>query len=379
MIKLQCQVTAVTKNLITLLVVSTLSITSIAGCGRQEQQLELAPGLQQTIGRAFAVSADGKYVAVSADGAYTKDDTALIMLVDAQTSWHTGVSARTSQHVENIEFVSNEFGFLLGRSIAPADAERNDWSIVPASLERFGLDGTRHLIVDAIPYPISSMAVSADGKLVAVCTKWLSDEKAPAWAECRVYSLEDGKLVSRVQPAEATVLKAGFIGESENCLIASQPFHPGHPQAYLVNAKSGEILQESTIADSITEIYSLVTAPQSNEAYLATTAVVWRFTINGREFEFEQFYTKSAIHNTGFNAEWMAFDPIRKRLAVGERSGGTYDVSATTIIDIPSRTAMHPSPKAAGPMRFSPDGYALYVLGSPLTKVNLRGLRKFGM
>ncbi|MEZ6035573.1 MAG: hypothetical protein R3C17_20950 [Planctomycetaceae bacterium] len=315
-------------------------------------------------------------MAVSADGAYAKDDTALITLIDAQSCWFTGVSARTSQHVENIEFVSHEFGFLLGRSIAPADAERNDWSIVPASLERFGLDGTRQVIVDAIPYPISSMAVSADGKLVAVCTKPLMDEKpVPVWAECRVYSLEDGKLVSRVQPAEATVLKAGFIGESESCLIASQPFHPGHPQAYLVSAKSGEILQESTIADSITEIYSLVTAPQSNEAYVATTAVVWRFAINGRAFEFEKFHTKSAIRNTGVNPKWMAFDPIRQRLAVGEETSGTYHLSATTIIDIPSRTAMHPSARTAGPMRFSPDGNSLFVLGSPVTRVNLRPLR----
>ena len=37
---------------------------------------------------------------------------------------------------------------------------------------------------------------------------------------------------------------------------------------------------------------------------------------------------------SGFNAKWMAFDPIRKRLAVGEEISGTYHLRATISISL---------------------------------------------
>ena len=344
---------------------------SILGCGQGERQLEWVPCLGHHNGIALAMSGDGETLAVSANGADPADDSSLITLLNAKSGYFTGVSARTTQHVEQIEFVSNDFGFLLGRSIDPKVARRNDWPIVPASLERFGLDGTRQVIVDAIHCPISSIAISADGKLVSVCTKMLSDQGIPA--ECRIYSLEDGKLLSKVGLRSSSMLIAVFVGKSENCLIACQP-HQGYSRCYLVSARSGKTLQESDLASSNFEIYGLSSAPESNEAYLSGTGVIWQFIVDGPKFRFEKFYSQSAFGAGGIQAKSIAFDAERKRLAVYETQGGSYHRSATRIIDTTSRIALRPIAGVGGPMRFSPDGQWLFGVASPVRKVHLQGL-----
>ena len=67
-------------------------------------------------------------------------------------------------------------------------------------------------------------------------------------------------------------------------------------------------------------------------------------------------------------AKWIAFDPTRKRLAVGESYGGSHERHAVRIIDVTTRKAFETQINDAGQLKFAPDGKSLYVPGRGVHK-----------
>ena len=315
----------------------------------------------------FGLSADGNTLAVGAAGESGSSDHSLVLLLSSGDLYFTGVSAKVSQWVSPIEFVSDEFGFLLGRSIDPETAERNKWPSVPGCLERFGLDGTRKLIIDSLPSPISSLSVSPNRRLVAVCNSTVTDSET--LATCRVYSLDDGSLVSTFTPQNpqtVKLLKAVFVDDADHCLIVSQPMHwADHlndvSRAYLTDAGTSEVLQEVDIYDPSAELFGLVSSPETGEVFAAIGGVIGRFTVGNGGYEYEQFYSTGAF-SLGCDIKWLDYHAGTGRLAVGEIVDGSRRESATRIVDVKTRKAFDTQLNIAGPLKFSPDGKALYVL-----------------
>ena len=332
------------------------------------------------------VSTDGKYLGVGVAVGNSTDGSGLFLIYDSEPVYFTGFSGREPQWVSQVEFVSAEFGFLLARSIDPVECERQNWPIVPASLERFGLDGTRKVIAASLPSPLTSLSVSPDHRLVAVCNQMSADFETPA--TCRIFSLEDGSMLSMYSPPYVRLLKAEFVGDSQQCLIVAAPPHwpgPGRPvaqlkdkgiRAFLMDVRDGSVMQEYEIRDDnrSTDVYDLRSSPQTNEAFVAVHGEIGRFTLKAGRFEYERFYSVGAF-DSGFVPQWIDYNAKTGRLAVGESYGGSHEQNAVRIIDTKTRRAFDARINNAGIVRFSPDGEALYVLSAGVHKYYLNQMR----
>jgi hypothetical protein len=277
------------------------------------------------------------------------------------------VSAKISQWASPIEFVSDEFGFLVGCSINPDDAQHRKWPLVPARLERFGLDGTREVIVESLPSPISSLSVSSDRKRVAVCSDASGTQRR--WGECRVYSLDDGTLQSTFRPREANNLKAVFTGDSDRCLITCRP-HDDAVHAYLVDSTTARVLQDTVIAPRGFEIGSLVSSRDTDEVFAIVSGAIGRFAIGDGSFNYDLFYSIGAFDGE-CHMHWLDYHAGTRRLAVGELITGSREAFVTRIVDASTRNAFDTQINLAGPMKFSPDGKALYILTGSMHRFGL--------
>lgn len=365
---------------------ATVALWGIDGCSSPKPKLGRIECELHYGARSMGVSNDGRHVAV---GAKTdrEEDASLVLNLNSQSLNFTGVSARVSQWVSQIEFVSNEFGFLLGCSIDPLVAGREEWPIVPGRLERFGLDGTRQVVVDSIPSAISSLSVSPDRQLVAVCSSAITNansivENADGYACCRVYSVSDGSLISTfVAKNSETVklLRAVFVQDGTQCLVISQPMHWANAvdkmsHAYLVGSRNGEVLQEVAFRDDPAEIYGLVSSPETGEAFVAVYGEIGRFTFKNGMLEYASFY-KTGAFRTSFVPSWIDYHAGTGRLAVGESYGGSRERAAVRIIDVKTRKAFETRIDDAGQLMFAPDGKAIYVLSGGIRKYFLDQLR----
>ena len=346
-----------------------LAIAAAFGIYSFRQPLRKLESIQRELfygANSFDVSDDGRVLAVGAD-TDQRDDASLLLMLNSQSLYFTGISARVSQRVSPIEFVSDEFGFLLGCSIDPFVAGREEWPIVPGRLERFSLDGSRKVIVDSVPSPISSLSISADRKLVAVCSDASGDFSH--LGQCNVYSLEDGTLKSTFRPAEAFRLRAVFTGEKGECLIVREIHGPSPLRAWLIAGETGEVLHEANISDRGMQLHALVGSSETGEAFVATDGEIGRFKVKDGKFEFEErFYV-------GRRPYWMDYHAGTGRLAVSVSNGGTNETLSVRIVDVKTQTAFETLINSAGPLKFAPDGKSLYILGLGVQKYFLDQLR----
>ncbi len=362
--------------------VSTIAVfCSISGCTSKPTELEHTSIDLQHEMYSIAISEDGQLIALGAKTDQARDDASLLLLLNSQSLYFNGISTKLSQWVSQIEFVSNEFGFLLGCSIDPSVAGREEWQIVPGRLERFGLDGSREVIVDSIPSPISSLSISPNRRLAAVCNSAATDANSAvadenAIASCRFYSLDDGSLISTFVPQDPTKvksLKAAFVDDMNFCLLITQPMHwadrvDRHIHAYLVEANSGKVLQDAAIHDHSDELYGLVSSPATGEAFVAMNGEIGRFKVKDGKFEFEErFYMSSRPY-------WIDYHAGTGRLAVAV-SNDRREMLSVQIVDVKTRTAFKTQINAAGPLRFAPDGKSLYILNRGVVKYELGQLR----
>lgn len=340
---------------------------AISSCMPRERPLEFIslPFLYGT--NSVEVSHDGQFVLLGAASARTGDNTSLLMMLDAQTLYFNGVSGKISQQARDIEFVSDELGFLVGRSTEPGKAHQLDIAGDVGTLELFGLDGTRKVIVDSVPSPISSLSISADRKLVAVCSDASRDFLR--WGECNVYSLEDGTLKSTFRPAEAFRLRAVMTKEPGEYLIVSETYNQSPPRATLIAGETGAVLHELDISDRRMQLRGLVGGGGTGEAFVALDGEVGRFEVRDGKFEFEErFYM-------GVKPDWIDYHAGTGRLAVGASYGGSKERAIVQIIDVKTQKAFETQINTAGPLKFAPDGKSLYILGRGVQKYFLDQLR----
>ena len=313
------------------------------------------------------VSRDSQFVLLGAASARTNDNSSLLMMLDAQTLYFNGVSQRIPQQAWHIEFVSDELGFLVGRSTTPGKVNQLKLAVDVGGLELFGLDGTRKVIVDSVPSPISSLSVSADRRLVAVCSDASGD--LLRWGECNVYSLEDGKLKSTFRPHEAFRVRAVFTEVTGECLIVCQTYTQSPTRAYLIAGETGSVLYEADISDRRMELHALVGCLGTGEAFVAIDGEIGRLEVKDGKFEYEErFYM-------GVRPDWIDYHAGTRRLAVGASYGGSEERAVVVIVDVNSRQELSPQISGAGPLKFAPDGDALYIAGAGIHKIYLAQLR----
>lgn len=352
------------------LILLPLSFFGLLGCQKHTQEwpaYEYSDLQCRGWHTALSLSDDDKCLAVSADGASARDNSSIVAIRDGQTTYFTGVMIKTSPRVEQIEFVSNEFGFLLALSIDPDEARQMKWPVLPYSLEQLKLNGERRVVVNSIPHPICSLALSADRKLAAVCMSAVSDP--PVAAQCCVYSLEDGKQVSKLEVPNALESKAVFVGNTHNLIVlTNSPYHP--ERAYLIRAESGEVLQETQLPRD-NPIYCLVGSSQVNEVFCSQAGAIFRIVVEWDIFRISEFYKQNLLGGVGIHAKWLAIDSSGMLLAAGESSGGSEERNATQFIDVSTGRLRKPMLEYSGPMRFSSDGKWLYF---PSRRVQLNRL-----
>ena len=354
------------------LILLPLSFFGLLGCQKHTQEwpaYEYSDLQCRGWHTALSLSDDDKCLAVSADGASARDNSSIVAIRDGQTTYYTGVMIKTSLRVEQIEFVSNEFGFLLALSLHPDEARQMKWPVGSPSLEQLKLNGERRVVVNSIPHPICSLALSADRKLAAVCMSAVSDP--PVAPQCCVYSLDDGKQVSKLELPNAFngKAKAVFVGNTHHLVVlTNSPYHP--ERAYLIRAESGEVLQETKLPRD-SSIYCLVGSSQVNEVFCSQSGAILRIVVEGDIFRISEFYKQNLHGGVGINAYWLAIDSSGKLLAAGESSGGSEERHATQFIDVSTGRLRTPMLEGSGPMRFSSDGKWLYF---PSKRVQLNRL-----
>lgn len=340
---------------------------SISGCTSKPTELEHTKIDLQHETYSFAISEDGQLIAIGAKTDQARDEASLLLMLNSQSLYFNGISAKLSQWVSHIEFVSLDFGFLLGCSIDPFVAGREEWPIVPGRLERFGLDGSREVIVESIPSPISSLSLSPDRKLVAVCSDASGDFSR--LGECNVYSLEDGTLKSTFRPAEAFRIRAVFIGKKGECLVVRQMHSQSPIRAWLLAGETGAVLHEADIKNRRMELHAFVGCIETGEAFVALDGEIGRFEVRDGKFEFEErFYMSSRPY-------WLDYHAGTGRLAVTVSDDRPREMASVQIVDVKTRTAFNTQINALGPLKFAPDGKCLYILDRGVAKYQLGQLR----
>lgn len=333
-------------------------------------------------GYSLDLADDGRFVAIGVGGDnLQQSDTSLFLLLN-QNLYFSGVSAKVSQWTSQIKFVSNDYGFLVARSIDPGVREHENWPVVPASLERFGLDGNREVVVDSLPAEITSLSVSPDRQLAAVGIG-KTDRNGNWDASVRVYSLKDGTLISEFASPNVVQFKVAFTKDSKHCLAVAESgdfakmnirdFRYAGMRAYLISASDAVTVQEQKIHNISGSLYQLICSPETDEAFVAFHGEIGRFALADNEFTYETFQTDGAFHG-GMRPQWMDYNAATGRLAVGESYAGTYDVNATWFMDVKSRKKFRTRIDGAGDLRFSRDGDWLYLLGGGISRYYMRDL-----
>ncbi|MBL8810595.1 MAG: hypothetical protein JNM43_10495, partial [Planctomycetaceae bacterium] len=243
------------------------------GCENGEREVEVGTFAELDASGPIAFSDDGEIVATVSNGSYHDDNSSIVEIRDAQTTYPTGTMIRTSSRVREIEFVTNDFGFLLACSSRyPIASEENSERPV-SSLEQLCLSGKRKVVVARIVDVISSMAVSSDHQMVTVCTR--PRAYAVENAHCYVFSLPDGREIARFSPEKVKRMVGVFVGDANNIFLwAGETGH--RAVGYLVEARSGQILQQCDVSEGEIEVNSIVAPAASDDVFVSTAGSVYR-------------------------------------------------------------------------------------------------------
>ncbi len=328
------------------------------GCDRHSSEARGSKFLELDTTGPIALSDDGQFMATVSSGSYPPNNgSSIVEIRNAQTTYPTGTMIRTSPVVRHVEFVSKEFGFLLARSPeSPQSDESGDRPI--SSLEQLALDGERKIIVDRIDDEIASMSVSSDHHLVAICTK--PRVYAKENSQCYVFSIPDGREVSRFSTENAKLFMGVFVGMSRNIFLASDN-SGGGAFGYLVDSGSGMVLQECHLErHGSFAIREVVASHGTNDVFVSTFHGIFRVDAQLGVLTVEVTYDSIHSGSPLLSAMWIAVDPKGAFLAFGEKEDGEYKREGTQVIEISTGRRLKPILEMAGPMEFSPDGRWLY-------------------
>lgn len=335
----------------------TLLLVGSAGCDRQSSEARGSKFLELDTTGPIALSDDGQFMATVSSGSYPPNDgSSIVEIRNAQTTYPAGTMIRTSPVVRHVEFVSKEFGFLLARSpVSPQSDESGDRPI--SSLEQLALDGERKIIVDRIDDEIASMSVSSDYQLVAICTKPRAYAKENS--QCYVFSIPDGREVSRFSSENAKLFMGVFVGMSRNIFLASDS-SGGGPFGYLVDSGSGTVLQECHTEEyRDIAIHGIAASHGTNDVFVSRPGGIYRVDARFGALTVERCYN-AGQKVTQIRARWLAVDQKGAFLAFGEKEEGEYGREGTQLIELSTGRLLKPILEVAGPMEFSSDGTWLY-------------------
>lgn len=323
--------------------------------------------------RVMAFSANGDHLALGS-GLADNLDHSNITLLDTKSLLPVWTSVRVPYELTHLQFVSEDFGFLAGVWANPLLFKGNP-DASKASLVQVRYDTTFDVLIDQIPGPLTSLAVSPDHQLVAVCSEAQGNKED---ASCRVYRLSDHKLLWTWSPDFCQGLSVAFTNDSEHCLLATQVTHrlahaknvpdpeDSGMRIFLVSANDGKLLHRQRHNDE-SAVYnpSLVASPTESEAYVLFHREIRRITI-----ETDGFVSKTLLSTDGLNAlhaypYQIAFSPKCDFLpfaSFGDQREGhnasMWFVNAAT--GIVSNTQV--SRFNICDFSISPDGRTLYVL-----------------
>ena len=180
-----------------------------------------------------------------------------ITLLDAKSLRVVWSSVRIPYELTHLEFVSQDFGFLAAVWANPIVFK--DIAVSSqASLVQVRYNSTFDVLIDKIPGRVTSLAVTPDRQLVAVCSEAQGKEDAT----CRVFRLSDRKLLWTWSPTYCQRLSVVFTNDSQQCFLATQESHhlesARAPPAkndtgmrvFLVSANNGTLLQREEWNDS---------------------------------------------------------------------------------------------------------------------------------
>jgi len=346
--KSSCPV-ALSKKGDSLLFVGILLVFVLAGRGGADEKSNCERYLELDTTGPVAISDDGDLLAIVAEGAYPPDDSSIVQIRNARTTYPNGTMIRSSQGVRHLAFVSKDFGFLMATSNERRDGSR----ATSARMEQLKLTGERKVVFQEFSSQVSSLAVSTDRTLVAICIQ--PPDESLQGAECHIFSLEDGRKLADFAPGGIGMMQGVFVGTTNNLLLAAK-VENGGTAAYLVEARTGQLLQECPISPISQTVNSIVASPVLNDVFISENVGIYRIDARLGHMSADVFYTTTIRGGTQLCASWLAVNPTGTLLAVGERDFGRGVGAGTQIIEIPVARRRSPILKTVGPMVFSPDG-----------------------
>lgn len=283
-----------------------------------------------------------------------------------------------SHSVSHIEFVSEEFGFLVGVSNDFSEvldvAERTERQ-AHGSIHKVGLDGSSKLIAERLPMPFTSLAVSPDHKVAAVCSAAQFGEDA----KCRFVNLEDGNILSMFSPSFCETLTVTFSGDSQyGVLVTNERLHPavGRPEPtpdehwtrmFLVAVTTGDLVETKLLCDSNESIVPpLQTSHTTGEHHVLYSRDIVSVLVQNKKIVMQEVFRRE-VSSLPRTARIFAFDfdPINKRIALADTYDGSHTGCNIWFVDVPSTklaSCQIARKDRLFQVKFSPDGLSLFAL-----------------
>lgn len=350
----------------------------VGGCNESMQPVqELELSERYTV---MEVSDDSQVLALCTGLETTSGDNQKSFLILMNTGTMAPITARVpfDYWVSHIEFVSEDFGFLVGVS--------NDFSTVldvaertelqsHGSIQKVGLDGSIRPIAENLPMPFTSLAVSPDHKVAAVCSAAQFGEDAT----CRFIDLENGKTLSTFLPSFCDTLMVTFSDDSQyGVLVTNERYSPavGRPEPtpdelwtrmFLVAVTNGELVETKLLCDSNQRIVPPIqTSHKTGERHILYSRDIASFTVQDKQIVTQQVLPRveSSLPRATriFNFD---FDPINRRLALAHTYDGSHTGCNVWFVDVPTRklaTCQIARNDRLYQVKFTPDGLSLFAL-----------------
>ncbi len=358
------------------------------GCDLQHPSLpvQLQPVQEAVLDERYTVmemSDDGHVQALSTGIETIKGDNQkpFLTLIDASSMAPVMAPLAFDDWVTHIEFVSNEFGFLVAvspESSSSQGVEKERQSQLLGSIHRVGLDGNRKVVSDGLPVPLTSLTVSSNHRIAAVCSRAQFGEDA----QCRFINLEDGAIISVVSPPFSEHLSATFSRDSRyGVIIASgrnrlavgraEPTpDQSDGQILLVNIADGELVRKKVNStfdgnSGLLKVRSSETSGEQHISYENHNSIT-SIIVDSDQIQIQEILKASQLNgHAGFEVFDFDFDAVSNRIAVADRYTGSHTGSAVLFFDLQRQKLANCGIRRKDWMyqaRFSPDGRSLFAL-----------------
>jgi WD40 repeat protein len=326
-----------------------------------------------------AISHDGKFVATGTAGHGSQSFKSTVVIHDAKTLTPVRPPSKTPQWVSILKPVRSPNGFLAALSndpnLHPKEPRPSAGSIVLFSVA----SGNKQIVAE-VQNPITSIALSPDERMLAVC----SGPTSGANSVCTLFSFPDGKLITTFSPKANGRLHATFPNDSTKCLIlCSRPgIYRAVPdkekavKAFLISTENAVIIDESVLDRRDIPVYGVARSRDDGVVVISSEWWIGRCEVESESIGFE------TIREGG--GPLFAYHPGRHLAAKGVCLIGSSPESYVDFTDMSTgkRFETHIVTRTeVADLAFSPDGNWLFAIGfdgesrSLLEKYDLHGLK----